>query len=553
MKVHSIVAYSQKMWKLAARVTRGLAGVRAGNKTLLKGRGVLAVCVAGVWHMALWAGAAAPTIVTNEATFWLDATDLALGAITSWADVRGDGYYTATTYSGMTVNPTVIEIAEGALAGKKTVSFGSVGTMCDLAFPRHQTQTAFFVVDIDQSTKAFLLGDSKEIGDTGDFGFHRGQVNGEYVYDNAKAASKSDYYAVIWNNGIRVASPTTTLMPTGYQLITWQNDARYVAQLTQDRAFTDRIGGKRLCELILFNRKLTNEECVSIECYLREKWYGEVRDENVAFYRHLPNGTPQVIFDASNASSFHYDPSGAATETKVTQWDDLSGNGNHLVKINQFNYGARVTANSFFPAYDTGVKGSGIDLQLTSRLTNTRTVFLVCDIQDTSGVFWLGDTTAMDFHRGMARSDKKVYDAGQYVYPFASPALYTNGQIWKNGVAVANMTVEHPDPTGVTSLYTMRISKDSAWNYLGQDREQSGRNGGKKISELVTFARAVPDAERVEIENHILKRWKAFVTVPQPLLHVDASDPSNFITNANGQIIGWKNTGTVAGDLYKPE
>lgn len=560
MEVHSIVAYSQKMRKSTASVTTGFAGVQAGNKTQLKRKGLLAVCAAGVWHMALWAGAAAPTIVTNEATLWLDATDLNLGAITSWADVRGDGYHTATTYSGVTVNPTVIEIAEGALAGKKTVSFGLIGTKSDLAFPRHQTQTAFFVVDIDQHIRAFLLGDYDESTGGGEYGFHRGQdesaaSKAAYVYDKATAANAGSYNASVWNDGIPVAAPRTTSLPTGYQLITWQNDARYVSQLTQDRRINGRIGGKRLCELILFNRKLTNEECVSIECYLREKWYGEVRNENAAFYRHLPGGAPQVVFDASEPSSFHYDETGVATETKVTQWDDLSGNGNHLVKVDKFNYGARVTANSFFPAYDTGVRGSDIDLQLTTRLTNTRTVFMVCEIQDTAGVFWLGDEKEIEFHRGGTHAQST--DSGQYVYIGSSPALRTNGRIWKNGVAVANITVEHPDPTGVTSLYTMLISKDCSWCYLGKDRNISDKNvsrtGGKKVSELVTFSREVSEAERVEIENHMLRRWKAFVTVPQPLLHVDASDPSNFITNANGQIIGWKNTGSVAGDLYKPE
>ena len=497
---------------------------------------ICAFAATALWLFAATAEAdqAVPEIVTSEATLWLDATDLESGEIESWSDVRGYDYYTATTYSGV-ASPTVIKIASGALAGKKAVSFGTVGTKCDLTFPRHQTRTAFFVMDIDQSPVAALLGDNS------DYGFIRG-ANGAYVFNEPATADKGSYNASVWNDGVGVAAPRTTLLPTGYQLITWQNDARFVSRLTNDRDLEGFIGGKRLCELILFNRKLTHGECLAIECYLRTKWYGETRNEDVAFYRHFSG--LQVLFDASVADSFHYEVEGDTAKTKVTQWDDLSGNNNHLV-CGTFNYGTRTTANNFFPAYDMGTKGSLIDLQLTTRLTNTRSVFMVCDIQDANDVVWLGDDSVYEFIRGAS---------GQYVYD-QSPkvGLFAQGTVYKNGVKIADLTNDHPDPTGVTSLYSLLVNKDCAWRFLAKDRNIYVQGGGKKVSELVTFNRVVTDDERVEIENHILKHWKTFVTVPEPLLHVDASDPNNFITNANGQITAWKNTGTVAGDFFKPE
>ena len=92
---------------------------------------VAALCVTTI----AWADVTAPGLVTNEALFWFDAsalTETAGTELDSWADVRGGSHPGVTTYT--TTKPQVIAIADGALAGKKAVSFGAVGTACDMKF-----------------------------------------------------------------------------------------------------------------------------------------------------------------------------------------------------------------------------------------------------------------------------------------------------------------------------------------------------------------------------------------------------------------------------------
>ena len=93
--------------------------------------------------------AAVPDLVTKEAGFWFDASTLAEEAgasLDTWNDVRGEGYPSLSTYTA--TKPQVIRIADGELAGKKAVTFFTVGTECDMRFPSTQEiKTAFFVVE----------------------------------------------------------------------------------------------------------------------------------------------------------------------------------------------------------------------------------------------------------------------------------------------------------------------------------------------------------------------------------------------------------------------
>ena len=126
----------------------------------------LVVCVMGMSAVA----DVATDMITSEAVFWFDASTLTAAAGTeldSWADVRGGSYPTFTTYT--TIKPQVIEIVSGPLAGKKAVTFFTVGTACDMQLASEQAiKTAFFVTDIDQSGDAYLLGSGTK------FNFARG-------------------------------------------------------------------------------------------------------------------------------------------------------------------------------------------------------------------------------------------------------------------------------------------------------------------------------------------------------------------------------------------
>ena len=494
-----------------------------------------------------FADATAPDLVTSEALFWLDASTLSAAAgteIDSWADVRGGSHPGVTTYTD--IKPQVIEIADGPLAGKKAVTFFEVGTVCDMKFAANQTvRTAFFVVDMDQSIDAFLLGGAGGSGNSY-YALHRGS-DGAYLYGYSAPA------CTYWNDGVKISTPTTTIMPTGYQLITWQLDANItpiVNRITQDRAVSGRVGGKRLCEVVAFNRVLSDYERSEVEAYLKAKWYGEMpqMSEMTSMIAKKLGGAT-VHFDASFASSFHYGVDGDETGMKVSQWDDLSGHNNHFITnitAATPNYGTVGTV-AGQPVFDSGAASSGIDLQLGSPI-NARTVFLVAEVERSGNVFWLGDSSSYRFHRG---------GSGQYAYNNANVLIRDDkgGKIWCNGNSVTNALNTYPEMPGGLSVYVFSTSSNAQWGRLGLDRTSATRHGGKRVAELISFGSALSEENRALMEKLLMKKWRpsdAYVdsVIAGAAVHVDASSASNF-NYTDGKITGWKNAGMDA-DLYRP-
>ena len=491
-------------------------------------------------------------MITSEAVFWFDASTLTAAAGTeldSWADVRGGSYPTFTTYT--TIKPQVIEIADGPLAGKKAVTFFTVGTKCDMQLAsRMQLKTAFFVTDIEESADAYLLGDS---GSSGNYYFARGTGGnngtvGSYQYKGVDSTC--------WNDGAKVANPLTTVIPTGYQLITWQlnSGTANVKYMGQDRTIAKRVGGKRLCEMITFNRLLSDTERSVIEGYLKAKWWGTMSQATATFAMRVHKfGKPQVHFDASEASSFHYDVDGDTTGTKVSQWDDLSGNGRHLVTF-QFDasnpkYPTRDIIH-YAPALNLGSYGSALDMRLATRLTTTRAVFMVAEVDRHKRVYWLGDDT--DYH--FARND--ATDEGAYAY--GSSPIYTKGSIYRNGQKITSPKTQYPDAPGGFCVYTFNVTQNCNWQHLCRDRKTaaSSSSGGKRIAELITFDTTFTDADRESLEKLLMEKWRpseAYVDalIADAPVHVDSASSNNF-TYTDGKITGWKNSGDGA-DLFKPE
>jgi len=541
----------------AREVTRRIGRARVLTRRI--GRAALvaaAICVVTAPSPSL--AATAPDFVTNEALFWLDASTLPQlpgQDVTSWPDVRGEGHPVATTCR--TVNPKMA-ITSGSVQKKKAVDFGVQGTDSDMKFADPVVaKMVFFVIDVERAQGVFLLGGpTLQMGLQTSYAFHRGS-KGEYKYSNAPACT-------YWNNGVVVANPGNTVIPTGYQLITYRYDAadgtyKYNGQpingawiqylgSDRDKCAPDRIGGKRICEVIAFSRILADDERTAVESYLRAKWFTDTWSwaDDVPVDDLL--GFAQVHFDASVASSFHYD---TEDPTKVVQWDDLSGNGNHFTahineSYNLTKYGT-VGSVTGRPVFDSGTAPSGIDLKLATRITDTRSVVMVTDIDRTQAAFWLGDSGDYTFHRGAG---------GSYFYyqNWNWPAPEAGGSPWCNGVAIASRD-NYPDLPGHLGIYVFNMAHDSCWCYLGQDRSQTARNGGKRVAELFTFNFELSDSARKHIEDYLFEKWTPSEAYIDSIaaVHVDASSASNF-NYADANITGWKNSASgndlVASSTY---
>lgn len=497
----------------------------------------LAAVLLSACTLGTFAQATVPELVKKEAGFWLDASTLTESTgtkLSSWADPRGEGYPVATSFKA--VVPEVIEIADGPLQGKKAVTFFSVYTQCDMSFVEtKKVRTAFFVVDMDDSADAFLMTNCRDTDSTS-YVFHRGS-SGNYQLNNGNV-NGCTYY----NDGRQVANPTGTKLPTGYQLITWRRSTYgTVNALTNDRG-NGRVGGKRLCEVITFERELSDVERSLVEGYLKAKWY-DAPSQTAAFIE-MFGKKAQVHFDASVESSFHYEVEGDETKTLVSQWDDLSGNGNHFTPFRNTGkpivYGTRGLVNGF-PAFKAGEPRSGIDLQLKTRITAANSVIMVADVANADGVFWLGDADTYHFHRGTS---------GQFSY--SNPNVKLNfASVYCDGEKIAAPTTSYPYGAGTTSLFIFTGLNNSCWRRLGSDRANTDYSvGGKQVSELISYGGNLSDSDRILLEDALTEKWTSPKTcVDGAYVHVSASSLTNFIYEGTS-ISGWTNTG-AGGDLTK--
>lgn len=206
--------------------------------------------------------------------------------------------------------------------------------------------------------------------------------------------------------------------------------------------------------MITFNRSLSDVERSLVEGYLKAKWFGAASQASATL--DMLGKKAQVHFDASVESSFRYEVAGDATGTLVSQWDDLSGNGRHLVpyqfKTQAIKYATRGVV-QYAPVLDMGALSSGIDLKLPARLTTTRAVFMVADVDRHKFVYWLGDASTYHF----ARNDN--IEAGPYGYK--NSPITTNGSIYRNGQKINSPTTQYPDvPGGGLCVYTFNINQN---------------------------------------------------------------------------------------------
>jgi len=150
--------------------------------------------------------------------------------------------------------------------------------------PNTNAQTVFWVFG-SQGGGGFLLG----CNDTNNYSicdWHRGSrvdnnldpvttENRLYGFNVPAQVSTGKTYI----DGTLLPSPTavsaTNVLNGGYQLIETLATARARADgLAMDRNFTNRRGGQRLAELLIYNRAISDSERLTVEAYLNWKWFG---------------------------------------------------------------------------------------------------------------------------------------------------------------------------------------------------------------------------------------------------------------------------------------
>ena len=164
------------------------------------------------------------------------------------------------------------------------------------------------------------------------------------------------------------------------------------------------------------------------------------------------------------------------------------------------------------PTIDFGATGSGKDMSY-SNMTNIRTVFWVIKIEKNANAFFLGGAN-YHFHR---EENTAAYASGHF----------QQQGMW-NGTDELVPSLDIPNPSRF-HVVCAKMSKDCTSNSLTKDRNISGRNGGRQLSELICFSRYLTDEERIAVTEYLQRKWG----VAGGELHIDVDENE---TAVNGTV-----------------
>jgi autotransporter-associated beta strand protein len=283
-----------------------------------------------------------PAFVARESTFWLDASDTSTltsadGLVSKWASKSQSTSRTAVEVSG-SQKPSYNTDTYGI----PTVDFGVTGSKKDLGFDRVTgIKTVFWVVRIESSPNAFLL------GDTSYYNFHRGEQYAQYMTDHGVIKES------VWDGRIQVPYLQKTPDPDRFHVISARmtSGSGNANRLTKDRSSAQRNGGRQLSELITFSRALSDEERLAVTAYLENKWgihTGTLRvsvDENVTVNNSTVTLDGNLTFVKTGKGAFTASKSNQTyTESTVVEEGRLTfgtkthplgpGNGRLFVTVN---------------------------------------------------------------------------------------------------------------------------------------------------------------------------------------------------------------------------
>lgn len=219
-----------------------------------------------------------------------------------------------------------------------------------------------------------------------------------------------------------------------------------------------------------------------------------------------PNSIPNLILnlDSTVFSSFTFNG------PKISQWADLSGNGNNLVQATASSQPLFVASSNLNGFPGVRFTGSPVFLRNTGALKDTkeRTMFFVNNIVSTSGTggAFYGYNNSGDFiHYGVGSlphfhgspTFPKLINADVRAFPtwFLSITFDTTLAVtWQN--FVKKTTTVSSNPTSSASFY------------IGAEREAFDKRFFEgDMGQILIYDRVLTDPEVVTIQNALIPKW----------------------------------------------
>ena len=486
---------------------------------------------------------------------WLDAADQSSmtfsgSTITQWNDKSGNGYNSVSTGT-----PTYV--TGGG------VNFNGSSYFLNQAFTMNLSQRSIFIV-MQETSRTIYSGiltfiptatsgsDFFSVETTNGFNFHGAAYDS--VLGNSSLIAKG-----IYNDNMNVT--------TGSGYFNGTNATNVTAGAVEATCSGYGIGGRWLngsmsgsyrlngiiYEIIIFNTALTTSQRQQVEGYLANKWglttpiplthpFKSIRPHLRTFQ---PTDIPgcQLWLDGADSSTI------TLSTTKVTQWNDKSGNG--------YNFTQSTSGNQ--PTYSVASLNNQNTITFTSAnstylLGTASTNFIGTNSLSMYGVFKTNNATS-----GASVFAKSLYGgaSGRILYGYRDPGTpgmivfansdgiahdipdtYTPGAwrmvgfvsdrsgwtniTYQNGVVAATKTISADTTTNLTNGFPMLVG---AYNNSsgGADPPQADRYLDGAVGELLVFSTALTTSQRQQVEGYLAHKWG--LTTPIPSTHPFKSFP----------------------------
>ena len=242
------------------------------------------------------------TLPVPAPAFHVDAStlDVADGAaVTRWNDASGGTVYAEAEGA----DPTLVA---DRLNGKPVVDFGANSSCRHFRWSSNiVVRTLFFVQRVTNNNVTFLGSSCPQMAKVDNF--TRYQNTKDFIYNNGSHDPNVEG-GLCWLDGIRILKPTDqafncNAMPSGFRILAHALEGGMMANAFGCGAYesgnhrAERTGGLQIAEAIIYDRKLTEDECLDVQAYLRWKWFGETLGGYVA-----PN-EPYTLVAAGSANA----------------------------------------------------------------------------------------------------------------------------------------------------------------------------------------------------------------------------------------------------------
>jgi len=277
-------------------------------------------------------------------------------------------------------------------------------------------------------------------------------------------------------------------------------------------------------EMLMFNRTLSNSERLQIEGYLSTKWgLTQTSFSSTAFSPTSIAGC-QLWFDASDTASLT--PSSITTGTKVSQWNDKSGNNRHMSNstaasqptYSTSNFNGSLPSVYFRGTTELGSTNANILSNASSTVFNSTTWDIYIAFKPTGGqeaIFWNDPTSAVVVIAG----NTKIYDANYSVHYGGWRLAPNDGacrggecqlyQVYSTGTTLGKR-VNGGFEGSQTQTATYSWPSRSSNSELAFCRPSSGgwSEGNLAIAEVIVYNSALSDANRSNVQTYLTNKWK---------------------------------------------